>query len=148
MLATKLPPLVERYLTNAAPFKPASAVPVPYDFTKLNLQASEQVIGIWRAAGIAEYRSILISNLGVWGYFDGTMTFVPYPEISDLRMPDPNDATDRRMHELMLYTRDGRCIFFPLLNAERNYQEAAILFRFLSSIVSLHMAATFRGTWA
>ena len=88
---------------------------------------------------------MLISSLGVWGVSDRKMTFVPYSEISDLKIPDPDEPSDARMHEIMFYTRDEECIFFALLDRERNHREAAVFFQFVSSIIALHASAIFRG---
>lgn len=111
----------------------------------LDFQTDEHTFGVWRAPGLRKDKGIIISSLGVWGRFDGEMICVPYTEISDLRIPDPDDPSDAMRHEIMFFTRDAKCIFFPLFDDERDHREAAILFKFISAVVTIHASAIFRG---
>ena len=145
MLTTKLPFLVERYLSQATHFTPASAAPPPSAFTKLAFLPGELFIGTWRAPGLSEDEGILISSLGVRGCDDGWMTFVPYWKISELRIPDPDVPEDKAMSEITFYTNEETCVLFPLFDDQRNHREATILFEFLSAIVSIYSGAVFQG---
>lgn len=145
MVTKDLPSLVERYLSQASYFAPTGTAPLPWVATKLNFQPEEHLFGVWRAPGLRDHKVIIISSLGVWGWFDIEMVFVPYAEISDLRIPDPDDPSDAERNEIMLFTREAKCIFFPLFDSERDHREAAILFQCLSSVVSLHARADFIG---
>ena len=147
VIRTKLASLVERHLRRAAHFTASVGGPLPPAFAAVTLEPDEQLIGVWRAPGLPAAKGILLTTLGVRGYSDRKLTFVPYGEISDLRMPIPDDPEDAKMHELMLYTRAEQCIFFPLFDTERDHEEAGCLFQFLSSLVAISAQAAFMRQW-
>ena len=147
MIKTRLPVLVDRYLRPAAHFTAADSGAPPHALAAVELKPDEAIIGWWRAPRLSKDMAIQLTTLGVRGHSDGKLTFVPYTEISELRVPDPNDPGDARMHELMLYTRAEECVFFPLYDSQRDHRAAAVLFKFLSSVVAVHAQAVFMGQW-